>query len=326
MVTVSAVIVTARLSAQEAKLLDTLQGHSDIVTSVAFSRDGKLLASGSQDKSAKLWDVASRKLVDTLVAKAPAASSARSVAFSPDGESLAILGNKVIHLWQLKTRKVTATLETSQPGNWSLAFNPKEKTLVTGSFGGWIRLWDLKTQETTLTWQGHRGATAVAFCPDGKALASGAIDKAITIWDAATGKNISTWEKAHPFAVMSVAYSPDGKTLASGGADAGGKGGGGPPDGDIVLWDVATGKRKAVLKGHSHSVFSVAFSPDGKTLASGSKDTTVKLWDIAACKNTATLKGHTAFVKTVAFSPDGKMLASGSSDKTIKLWELPSAK
>src|ERR1019366_7595638 len=122
---------------------------------------------------------------------------------------------------------------------------------------------------------------------------------------------------------ISVAFSPDGKTLASGGADAAGKSGRtGPPDGDIVLWDVATGKPKAVLKGHAHTVFTLAFSPDGKTLASGSGDNTVKLWDVATCNNTATLEGHTAFVKTVAFSPGGKMLASGSNDKTIKLWEL----
>ena len=115
--------------------------------------------------------------------------------------------------------------------------------------------------------------------------------------------------------IFSVAYSPDGKTLLSGSGDR-----------DIKLWDMATGKLKGTLLGHTGIVWSVACSPDGKTAASGSYDTTIKLWDMATQKNTATLQGHGDIVLAVAYSPDGKTLASASRDKAIKLWEVASGK
>ena len=119
--------------------------------------------------------------------------------------------------------------------------------------------------------------------------------------------------------VGSVAINPDGKTLASaimGSPDAD------PDNKTIKLWDVTTGKERAILQGHEGMVYSVAFSPDGKTLASVSDDQTVKLWDLATNKERATLQGHTQAVMSVAFSPDGRTLTSASNDKTVKLWDV----
>ena len=135
-------IITAHASAQEPKLLATLQGHTDLVKAVAFSPDGKLIASGSQDKSVKFWAVSSHKLIDSLFDNSSEVRSVRSIAFSPDGESLAISTGKVIYLLEVGTRKVIGALESSETGNWTLAFSPGGKTLAVTGFGGWIRLWD----------------------------------------------------------------------------------------------------------------------------------------------------------------------------------------
>jgi predicted NACHT family NTPase len=171
---------------------------------------------------------------------------------------------------------------------------------------------------------GHTSeVTSVAFSPDERILASGSADDTIRLWDVATHHQIGPPLTGHTSWVNSVAFSPDGKTLASGSC---GQGDflGICTQGDIRLWDVATHRQiGAPLPGHTSDVTSVAFSPDGKTLASGSDDHTIRLWDVATHQQiSAPLTGHTDSVKSVAFSPDGKTLASGSHDTTIRLWDV----
>jgi WD40 repeat protein len=183
---------------------------------------------------------------------------------------------------------------------------------------------ELKLRSTFNRAGGPDGVLSVALSSDGKMLA-GCLGKAIKLWDVATGKELATL-KGHTSLVRSVAFSPDGKTLASGSGDFESPFAGHDPPGQIKLWDVATGRNIANLTGHAKLVFSVAYSPDGKTLASGSYDQTIKLWDFASGKEKATLKGHDLSISPLAFSPDGKTLASGSEDYTIKLWDLASGK
>ncbi|MDB9539894.1 30S ribosomal protein S6 [Anabaenopsis arnoldii] len=190
-----------------------------------------------------------------------------SVAFSPDGRTLASASWRTIQLWDVATQEEIATLTRHSYGVLSVAFSPDGRTLASGSDDGTIKLWDVATQGSIATLTGHSGSVrSVAFSPDGRTLASGSRDETIKLWDVATQGSIATLT-GHSNWVRSVAFSPDGRTLASGSDDE-----------TIKLWDVATQGSIATLTGHSYGVWSVAFSPDGRTLASGSEDSTIKIW------------------------------------------------
>ena len=276
------------------------------VKSVAFSPDGRTLASGSiNDKTIKLWDVHSQRQIATLTGHS---DSVKSVTFSSDGQTLASGSYKTIQLWDVHSQRQIATLTGHSGSVYSVAFSPDGRTLASGSNDKTIKLWDVQSQGEIATLTGHSNdVNSVAFSSDGRTLASGSY-KTIKLWDVHSQREIATLT-GHSNWVRSVVFSPDGRTLASGGDDK-----------TIKLWNVHSQQEIATLTGHSNSVTSVAFSPDGRTLASGSDDKTIKLWDVHSQIEIATLTGHSTSVDSVAFSPDGRTLASGSLDK-IKLWE-----
>ena len=221
-----------------------------------------------------------------------------------------------------------APRSSAQAAKERVAFSPDGKTLasVISSLVADKALWlscevklrDMATGKVKTILKGTQGRlfypSCVAFSPDGKTLVCGCQSwygkGEVIVWDFNAGT-----EKARlTSCVNSVAFSPDSKTLATGGVDE-----------PIKLWDVASGKERTQLQGHTKSVWSVGFSPNGKILASGSANNSIKLWDVATGKELSTLKAH---IKTVswsclAFSPDGKTLASASWDKTVKLWDMP---
>jgi WD40 repeat protein len=299
-----------------------LPGHIAMVHSVAFSRDGKLLASASEDRTVILWNVASRKPIARLEGHN---KGVRCVVFSPDGKRLASAGeDKSVILWDVKSHKPIDKMDGHKAPISGIAFSPDGKRLASASGDHTVILWDVESHERLATLEAHTEAvSSVSFSPDGKLLASASEDRTVILWDVTNRKPKPLYPplSEHKGEVLGIAFSPDGKLLASASEDR-----------TVILWDVVSGKRLASpLRGHKKTVWSVAFSPDGNRLASSSQDQTVILWnvdsqDVDKCKPLVTLEGHKDTVLGVAFSPDGKLLASASNNPAVILWDVDSRK
>ncbi|XGV96093.1 MAG: protein kinase [Leptolyngbya sp. BL-A-14] len=295
----------------------TLTEHSSWVRSVVIHPDGKSFASGSGDRTIKLWDLATGKLRHTIAANA---GWIRAIAVSPDGRLLASCNNdRRLMLWDWETGKRLLTLDDHTDWVRAVCFSPQGQMLASGSQDKTVRLWTLATGSVMRVLTGHtHWVIAIAFSPDGRVIASGSRDKTIRLWDTKTGALIRVLE-GHQDAVNAIVISADGRLLISA-----------SDDGTIRLWDVSTGALSQILSAHKGAVNALAIAPDGITLVSGSQDMTIKLWSLNTGTLLHSLTGHTNWVWSVAVGADvlasanglpKAVIVSGSWDSTVKVWQ-----
>jgi WD40 repeat protein len=242
--------------------------------------------------------------------------------FADNGKALAVVTNddRVI-IEDPGSSKSFSVLSHLSANLSTLALSPDGRRLAAGNGDGTIQLWQVKSGRLRFRLQGPASrVTCVMFAPDGMLLASGGSDGVLTLWDTASGRirtsirNDSIPSLGGEFSpsVSNIAFSPLGKVLACVRYD----------DRDVILWDVATGRLRAILRGAGHFIKSVAFSPDGDLIASGETDGTVILWNASTLQERARLQGHSNQVSSLTFSPDGRSLASGDTDSVVRVWNL----
>ena len=291
-----------------------LHDHRTRVNSVSWSPDGRRLASASSDKTLKVWDVETRKVLVTLCGHAAAV---RSIAWHPDGEQLATAGEDgTVKIWDANATQEALT--TRKHVNWvsALSWSPDGRRVASAHLMRQVAIWDPVTGEALLTLDGHTARVwCVAWSPDGKRLATASQDKTVRVWDAAGGPAELTL-RGHEAHVAYVAWSPDGKRLASAGKDA-----------NVIIWDAITGEAiftlPTGLPGKKHRL---AWCPDGRHLASSGLDGQVTIWDTAAGTSVRTLRTRSPMVNCQAWSPNGRELAVGCTDGTIQVWDMRGAR
>jgi WD40 repeat protein/serine/threonine protein kinase len=325
-----------------------LRGHADVVQHLAFSSDGKQLATADLGGRVLVWDVGQRKLLHDLAG----GGGVLSVAFVPGGTKLLTGGRDgKLRLWELPRNasgrvlfqsegelmtiaaapdgryavagdsagevaviglddaSVITTLHPAQGASQSVALSSDGKLLATAARDGLVKLHDTSTWAARTTLEGHsKDVLDLEFSHDSSRLASASFDGAVKIWDVRDGKLVADLQ-GHESVVYAVSFSPDDRSLASVSYDK-----------SLRLWNLAGARREPIARGHADRATSVSFGPDGEMLASGGTDHTVRLWDVASGKQKRVLRGHSAEVWGVSVSPDGRHIVSGSSDNSVRLW------
>jgi WD40 repeat protein len=286
----------------------TCAGHSESIRALAFSRDGLRIASGSDDRTARLWN-AEGTLTATLAGHT---AKVLSVAFRPDGARvLTASADGTVRQWDSRTGEPVGSPYDRHTGEvWTAVYSPDGQWIASGGTDRTVRLWQAATRQEVAVWHGHQGAvTNLAFTPDGRRLASLGEDGTVRLWEAGSRASLPVLRE-HELYVYPVAFSPDGRWIASGSWDQ-----------TVRLWDAQTGERCALLR-HPGIVRAVAFSPDSSWLVTGCHaDDRLRVWDVATAQVRKEIKGPGPRVWSVAVSADGGQVAAANSEGELSVSE-----
>jgi WD40 repeat protein len=287
--------------------LPELRGHTSYVYPVAYSPDGRWIASGDWDNRLRLWDARTGEACAVL----DNGDLVKTLAFSPDSSRVVSARQDRLQVWEVATGRRVEEIQVPAPNILAVTFHPDGAMLAALDGSGGAAVFNAVTgaMVTRLRLGASHDTKALAYSPDGRWLAGASTDdKTVCLFDAHTYE-LSAQFPGHDGVIRAVTFSPDSRRLASCSSDQ-----------TVRVWQIDGGACQ-VLRGHTDDVFAVAFHPDGTRLASGGRDRAVWLWNLARGEEVARLQGHTNYVWSLAFSPDGATLASGSGDRTVRLWD-----
>ena len=284
------------------------KGHTADLWGVAFSPDGKYLASSSSDKTIRLWDLATGKTIRIF---SGSRSGLERIAFSPDGKHIVAAGttDNTAYLFDVGSAQIVRVFSGHTGSVADVAFFPDGKSVVSGGEDSIARIWDVATGQTLHILTGHSALiTRLAVSPDGKYVVTASVDGTARLWGVSTGSVVRSFE--HPIGVSAVAFSQDGTFIATG-----------CEDNKTRIWEATTGQLVRELP-HKAFVASVKFSPDDRFLLTGSEDRTARLWDLATGQIIRVFGGHGNTVQDVVFSSDGNLIATAGNDGIARVWKL----
>ncbi len=306
------------------KLFNTYRKHSSAVLNIAWSPDGKKIASASADKTVHIWNATSKS--PALIYRNHT-KPVSAVAWSPDGSRI-VSGSwdTTVQVWNVQTGRKLLTYRGFSREVSCVAWSPDGKYIACGSWDTTVQVRQADSGSRPYTFSGHTGPVhAVAWTPtippssleDGRRIASASgaavnadVDNTVQIWNALTGDDLLIY-RDHFYFVNAVTWSPDGKKIASASADT-----------NVQVWNVATGSNILTYRGHSSKVNAVEWSPNGTRIASASDDRTVQIWDATTAEIIFTYQGHTKEVSSIAWSPNGTRIASAGYDSTVHIWNV----
>lgn len=284
-----------------------LMGHADRISCVAFNPYGFMLATGSHDHSALLWDVNAGQEIADLSRHTGAV---RGIAFSPDGQTLATAAaDGKVRLWNVTRRRKRISFKAHRGAVRVIAFHPDGQTLASAGDDGWINIWDANDGDLITSLAGHTDRVhALSFSRDGRRLSSASRDRSVAIWDFAAQRQ-ERCLRGFPSRVSAACLHPGGRLLAV-------------ASGSVHLLELDGAERSRILPTMRGRNSCLAYSPDGDALACGCGNH-ILLWQLASREEPYILEGHHGTVLALSFSPDGLLLASASADRTARVWRIP---